>query len=106
MVGRLLCAVWGSLDVARPLRPEKSPAPPVSRAAPWTPAAAASLFCGWDFARGRLPPPCGGFGTVACVEATAIAGGAAVTGSCVSTISIILQGSAHIGSPLLGDLML
>ena len=71
----------GSLDAALPLRPEESPAPPVSRAAPWTPAAAASLFRGWDSAWGHPPPPHGGFGTVACVEATAITGGAAaVTG--------------------------
>ena len=39
-----LRAVWGSRDVARPLRPEESPAPPVSRVVPWTPAAAASFF--------------------------------------------------------------
>ena len=57
----------------------------MSRVAPWTPAAAASLFHGWDFARGRPPPPCGGFGMVACVEATAIAGGAAVTGGAAIT---------------------
>ena len=54
-----LRAVRGSLDTALPLRLEESPAPPVSRVAPWTPAAAASLFCGWDFARGRLPLPVG-----------------------------------------------
>ena len=70
----------GSLDVALPLWPEESPATPVSRAAPWTPVAAASLFRCWDLARGHVPPPRGGFGTVACVEATAITGGAAVTG--------------------------
>ena len=70
----------GSLDAALPLRPEESLAPPISQAAPWTPAAAASLFHGWDSAWGRPPPPCGGVGTVACLEATAITGGAAVTG--------------------------
>ena len=71
----------GSLDAALPLRPEESPAPPVSWAAPWTPAAAVSLFRGWDSAWGHLPPPRGGFGMVACVEAAAITGGAAaVTG--------------------------
>ena len=48
---------------------------PVLRAAPWTPAVAASLFCGWDSAQGRLPPPRGGSRTVACVEAAAITGG-------------------------------
>ena len=71
----------GSLDAALPLRPEESPEPPVSRAVPWTPAAAASLFHGWDSAWGRLPPPRGRFGMVACVEAAAITGGAAaITG--------------------------
>ena len=75
----------GSLDAALPLQPEESPAPPVSRAAPWTPAAAASLFHGWDSAWGRPPPPCGGFGMVACVEATAITGGAVVTGGATGT---------------------
>ena len=71
----------GSLDAALPLQPEESPAPPVFRAVPWTPAAAASLFRGWDLAWGRLPPPRGGFGTVACVEAAAVTGGAAaITG--------------------------
>ena len=71
----------GSLDAALPLWPEESLAPPVSRAAPWTPAAAASLFRGWDSAWGRRPPSRGGFGMVACVEAAAITGGAAtITG--------------------------
>ena len=70
-----LCAVRGSLDAALPLWLEESPAPPVSQAAPWTPAAVASLFHGWDSAWGRPPPPCGGFGTIACVEATTITGG-------------------------------
>ena len=70
----------GSLDAALPLRQEESPAPPVSWVAPWTPVAAASLFHGWDSAWGRPPPPRGGFGMVACVEATAITGRAAVTG--------------------------
>ena len=71
----------GSLDAALPLRPEESPAPPVSWVAHWTPAAAASLFHGWDSAWGRLPPSRGGFGTIACVEATAVTGGATtVTG--------------------------
>ena len=65
----------GSLDAALPLRAEESPAPPVSRVAPWTPAAAASLFHGWDLAWGHPPPPRGGFGMVACVEAAAITGG-------------------------------
>ena len=54
----------------------------------------ASLFWGWDFARGRLPPPCGGFGTVACVEATAVAGGAAVTGGAASTAGAAIAGGA------------
>ena len=67
--------MWGSLDVALPLRVEESPAPPVSRAAPWTPAAAASLFRCWDSAQGCLPPPRGGSGTEACVEAAIITGG-------------------------------
>ena len=84
----------GSLDVALPLRPEESPAPPVSRAAPWTPVAAASLFRGWDFARGHPPPPCGGFGTVACVEATAITGGAAVTGGATVIGGAAITGGA------------
>ena len=61
----------GSLDAALPLQPEESPAPPISQAVPWTPAAAASLFRGWDSAWGRPPPPRGGFRMVACVEATA-----------------------------------
>ena len=71
----------GSLDAALPLQPEESPAPPISRVAPWTPAAAASLFHGWDSAWGHPPPSHGGFGTVACVEAAAVTGGAAtITG--------------------------
>ena len=71
----------GSLDAALPLQQEESLAPPVSRAVPWTPAAAASLFRGWDSAWGCLPPSHGGFGMVACVEAAAITGGAAaITG--------------------------
>ena len=65
----------GSLDSPLPLWVEESPAPPVLRAAPWTPAVAASLFCGWDLAQGRLPPPHGGSRMVACVEAAAITGG-------------------------------
>ena len=48
---------------------------PVLQAVPWTPAVAASLFRGWDSARGRLPPPHGGSGMVACVEAAAVTGG-------------------------------
>ena len=75
-----LRVVWGSLDATLPLRPEESPAPPVSRAGPWTPAAVVSRFRGWDSAWGRPPPPRGGFGTVASVEATAVTGRAAVTG--------------------------
>ena len=67
--------VWGSLDSGLPLQGEQSPAPPISRVAPWTPAAAASLFHGWDSARGRPPPPHGGSGTVACVEAADVTGG-------------------------------
>ena len=86
----------GSLDAALPLRPEESPAPPISRAAPWTPAAAASLFHGWDSAWGRPPPPCGGFGTVACVEATAITGGAAVTGRAAVTGGAAVNGGAAV----------
>ena len=54
---------------------EESPAPPIVRAMPWTPAVAVSLFRGWDSARGRPPPPHGGSGTVACVEAAAVTGG-------------------------------
>ena len=65
----------GSLDSLLPLRGEESPAPPIVRAMPWTPAVAASLFHGWDSARGHLPPPRGGSGTVACVEAATITGG-------------------------------
>ena len=64
-----------SLDAALPLWPEESLAPPVSRAAPWTPVAAVSLFRGWDLAWGHPPPPHGGFGMVACVEAAAVTGG-------------------------------
>ena len=67
--------MWGSLDSPLPLWGAESPAPPILRAAPWTPAVAASLFHGWDSARGRPPPPHGGSGTVACVEAAAITGG-------------------------------
>ena len=48
---------------------------PVLQAVPWTPAVVASLFHGWDSARGRLPPPRGGSRTVACVEAAAVTGG-------------------------------
>ena len=66
--------MWGSLDSPLPLRGEESPAPPILQVAPWTPAVAASLFRGWDLAQGRLPPPHGGSGTVACVEAAAITG--------------------------------
>ena len=65
----------GSLDFPLPLRVEESLAPPISWAAPWTPAAVASLFRGWDSARGRLPPPRGGSRMVACVEAAAVTGG-------------------------------
>ena len=65
----------GPLDSPLPLRVEESPAPPIPRAAPWTPAAAASLFRGWDSAQDRPPPPHGGSGMVACVEATAVTGG-------------------------------
>ena len=65
----------GPLDSPLPLRGKESPAPLVLRAVPWTPAVAASLFSGWDLAWGHLPPPCGGSGTVACVEAAAITGG-------------------------------
>ena len=70
-----LRVVWGPLDSPLPLWVEESLVPPVPRAVPWTPAAAASLFCGRDSAQDRLPPPCGGFGMVACVEATAVTGG-------------------------------
>ena len=73
--------MWGSLDAALPLWLEESPAPPVSRAAPWTPAAVASLFRGWDSAWGHPPPPRGGFRMVACVEAATFTGrAAAITG--------------------------
>ena len=64
----------GSLDFPLPFRVEESPAPPVSQAVPWTPAAVVSLFCGWDSARGHPPPPHGGSGIIACVEATAVTG--------------------------------
>ena len=65
----------GPLDSPLPLWVEESPAPPVLRAAPWTPAAAVSLFHGWDSAWDRPPPLCGGSVTVACVEAAAVTGG-------------------------------
>ena len=65
----------GSLDSPLPLCGAESPAPPVLRAVPWTSAVAASLFRGWDSARGHLPPPHGGSGMVACVEAAAVTGG-------------------------------
>ena len=65
----------GPLDSPLPLWVEESPAPPIPRAAPWTPAAAASLFRGWDSAQDRLPPPRGGSVTVASVEAAAVTGG-------------------------------
>ena len=71
----------GSLDAALPPRPEESPAPPISRAVPWTPAAAASLFRGWDLAWGHPPPPRGGFRTVACVEAAAVTSQAGMVGA-------------------------
>ena len=48
---------------------------PCTPGAPWTPAVAASLFRGWDSAQGRPPPPHGGSGMVACVEAAAVTGG-------------------------------
>ena len=67
--------MWGSLDSPLPLQGAESPAPSILWVVPWTPAVAASLFCGWDSAQGRLPPPHGGSGTVACVEAAAITGG-------------------------------
>ena len=67
--------MWGPLDSPLPLRVEESPVPPVPRAVPWTPAAVASLFRGWDSAWDRLPPPRGGSGMVACVEAAAVTGG-------------------------------
>ena len=67
--------MWGPLDSPLPLQVEESLAPPIPRAAPWTPAAAVSLFRGWDSARDRLPPPRGGSGMVACVEAAAVTGG-------------------------------
>ena len=65
----------GSLDSPLPLRGEESPAPPILRAVPWTPAVAASLFRGWDLAWGHPPPPRGGSRMVACVEAATITGG-------------------------------
>ena len=70
-----LHAVRGSLDFPLPLRGEESLAPPVVWATPWTPAIAASLFCGWDSSLGHLPPPHGGSRMVACAEAAAITGG-------------------------------
>ena len=96
----------GSLDAALPLRPEESPATPISRAAPWTPAAAASLFRGWDSAQGRPPPPCGGFGAVACVEVTAVAGGAAGTGGAAGAAGVAIagEGAAVTGGGGGGDL--
>ena len=65
----------GSLDSPLPLLVEESPVPPALGMAPWTPAVAASLFRGWDSARGCPPPPHGVSGMVACVEAAAITGG-------------------------------
>ena len=70
-----LRVVQGPLDSPLPLWVEESPAPPVPRAALWTPAAAASLFRGWDSAQDHPPPPRGGSRMVACVEAAAITGG-------------------------------
>ena len=67
--------MWGPLDSPLPLRVEESPAPPVPRAVPWTPAAAASLFRGWDSAWDCPPPPRRGSRTVAYVEAAAVTGG-------------------------------
>ena len=67
--------MWGTLDSPLPLRGEESPAPPVLRVAPWTPAVAVSLFRGWDLAWGHLPPPRGGSGMVACVGVAAVTGG-------------------------------
>ena len=64
----------GPLDSPLPLRGEESLAPPILWVAPWTPAVAASLFRGWDSARGHLPPPHRGSGMVACVEAAAVTG--------------------------------
>ena len=64
----------GSLDSLLPLWGEESPASPIVRATPWTPAVVASLFRGWDSAQGRPPPPHGGSGMVACVEAAAVTG--------------------------------
>ena len=92
----------GSLDVALPLRPEESPAPPVSRAVPWTPAAVASLFRCWDLAGGCAPPPRGGFGTVACVEATAITGGAAVTGRATAITGLATAVTGGYGGGVMG----
>ena len=57
---------------------------------------AASLFHGWESAWGRPPPPCGGFGTVACVEATAVTGGAAVTGRAAVTGGAAITGGAAV----------
>ena len=65
----------GPLDSPLPLRVEESPAPSIPWAAPWTPAAVASLFHGWDSARDCLPPPHGGSRMVACVEAATVTGG-------------------------------
>ena len=97
-----LRVVRGSLDAALPLRPEQSPAPPISRAVPWTPAAAASLFRGWDSVWGRPPPPRGGFGMVACVEATAITGGAAVTGGAAAGTGGAIAVTGGYGGGIMG----
>ena len=67
--------MWGTLDSPLPLWGEESLAPPILRAAPWTPAVVASLFRGWDSARGRPSPPHGGSRTVAGVEVTTVTGG-------------------------------
>ena len=70
-----LRVVQGPPDSPLPLWVEESPAPPIPRAVPWTPAAVASLFHGWDSARDRPPPPHGGSVPVACVEAATVTGG-------------------------------
>ena len=48
--------MWGSLDSPLPLWGEESLAPPILRVAPWTPAVAASLFCGLGLGLGLSAP--------------------------------------------------
>ena len=85
--------MWGSLDAALPLRPEESPAPPVSRAAlghlrQWRPFFVVGTLLG------VVHPLPWGFGTVACVEATTITGGAALLAGPPPVLAGLLQSLA------------